>query len=104
MVLPLGDMEKTRIVPVVTYALIALNVAVFLYQLDRGEEFTDTFAATPYEITHNVDLAGPIEVESPGDENPLDRPGRVEIVRRAIPHEPLPRWFPVWLTIFTSMF
>ena len=27
MVLPLGDLQRTQIVPVVTYALIAINVA-----------------------------------------------------------------------------
>lgn len=47
MVFPLGDMEKTRIVPIVTYALIALNAALFLVQLDRGIEFTRDYAATP---------------------------------------------------------
>ena len=36
MVLPLGDLEKTRIVPFATYGLIALNVVMFLLQLDRA--------------------------------------------------------------------
>ena len=40
MVLPLGDLEKTRIVPLATYALIALNVVMYLLQLDRGVGFT----------------------------------------------------------------
>ena len=40
MVLPLGDLQRTRIVPVVTYFLIALNVTVFLVQQERGEEFS----------------------------------------------------------------
>ena len=36
MVLPLGDLQRTRIVPYVTYALIAINVAVFLLQAAAG--------------------------------------------------------------------
>ena len=60
MVLPLGDLHRTQIVPYVTYALIAINVAVFLVQQQKGEEFTLAFAATPYEITHNEDLDQPI--------------------------------------------
>ena len=36
MVLPLGDLQRTRIVPDVTYALIAINVAVFLVQQEQG--------------------------------------------------------------------
>ena len=46
MVLPLGDLEKTRIVPLATYSLIALNVVIFLIQLDRGPTFTTAYAAT----------------------------------------------------------
>ena len=53
MVLPLGDLHKTQIVPVVTYTLIAINVLVFLVQQQKGDEFTLAFAATPYEIWHN---------------------------------------------------
>ncbi len=36
MVLPLGDLHRTQIVPYVTYALIAINVAVFLVQQQKG--------------------------------------------------------------------
>ena len=60
MVLPLGDLHRTQIVPYVTYGLIAINVAVFLVQQQQGEEFTLAFAATPYEITHNEDLDQPV--------------------------------------------
>ena len=95
MVLPLGDLEKTRIVPVATYALILLNLLMFLVQLKRGDQFTIAYAATPYEITHRVDLAQPIPVVRPGgDDNP-------EIVR-VINQAPVP--FPVWMTVFTAMF
>ena len=62
MVMPLGDEHPTRIVPVVTYAIIALNVLVFFLQQSRPESFTIAYAATPYEITHNVDIDRPVVV------------------------------------------
>ncbi|HMB06818.1 MAG TPA: hypothetical protein VKP69_24155, partial [Isosphaeraceae bacterium] len=77
MVLPLGDLEKTRIVPLATYSLIALNVVIFLIQLDRGPTFTTAYAATPYEISHNEDIRQPFLLALPGGENPLNLPGRV---------------------------
>jgi membrane associated rhomboid family serine protease len=102
MVLPLGDLEKTRIVPWATYTLIALNIVMYVVQRDRGVTFTTAYAATPYEISHNDDIKQPIPVAFPGDENPLDLPGRVELRQREIPQAPVP--FPVWLTLFTSLF
>lgn len=56
MVFPLGDSEPTRITPVVTYVLIAFNVSLYLAQLSLGPRFTTAYAATPWEITHAVDL------------------------------------------------
>lgn len=102
MVLPLGDLEKTRIVPFATYALIALNVVVFLYEFDQGTTFQTSYAATPYEITHEVDLVRPIPLPLPGDENPLGLPGRVELGQQTIHQGPGPS--PIWLTLFTAMF
>lgn len=92
MVFPLGDVEKTRTVPVVTYALIALNVVIYLLQLARGETFTTALAATPYELSHNYDLT------LPRDEALLRLPG----LNGPIPQGRVP--FPVRLTIFTAMF
>ena len=37
MVLPLGDLHRTRITPVVTYALITINVLVYLVQVQQGD-------------------------------------------------------------------
>ncbi len=93
MVLPLGDLEKTRIIPIVTYVLIALNFVTYIVQRERGDEFTIAFAATPYEITHNVDIPQPILVGDPGG---LERPERV------VDQSPGPH--PIWLTLFTAMF
>jgi membrane associated rhomboid family serine protease len=84
MVLPLGDLQKTQIVPVVTYALIAINVLVFLLQQDKGDEFTLAFAATPWEITHNQDI----------------QEAQPQLAR--IEHSPCP--IPVRWTLLTSMF
>ncbi len=102
MVFPLGDLQRTRIVPVVTYAIIALNVAVFLVQLRQGDDFTLALAATPYEITHNDDLAEPVavpvrvKVHDPfGDEH-----WEEERIERA--HAPCP--VPVRFTLLTAMF
>jgi membrane associated rhomboid family serine protease len=103
MVLPLGDLQRTQIVPVVTYALIAINTVVFLVQQQQGDEFTLAFAATPYEITHNEDIGEPVV----GRERVLvhDQFGRG--VRwaereRVRPHAPCP--IPVRMTLLTAMF
>jgi membrane associated rhomboid family serine protease len=104
MVLPLGDLHRTRIFPVVTYALIAANVVMFLLQAQRGEQFTMALACTPWEITHRQDIEGAIP--RPGlDPAAIERgPDGVLVVdaRDVIPHAPSP--IPVWLTLFTAMF
>ena len=109
MVLPLGDLERTRITPYVTYALIALNVAMFLLQENRGDSFTMAYACTPWEVTHGEDLTQPTEVSQPTVvrvHDPRDPTGRriIEVERPgvAIPHAPTP--IPTWLTLFTAMF
>jgi membrane associated rhomboid family serine protease len=93
MVLPLGDLEKTRIVPIATYALIALNVVMFVVQAERGDAFTAAYAATPYEIAHNEDLTEPLEVVIRTDAGP-----RVRVIPEAA------AGFPVWLTMVSAMF
>ena len=88
MFLPLKDINPTQHRPVATYTLIAANVAVFIYQLVLGSRlgtmFVASYGATPHEITHMTDLVG--EVTSGG---------------RLI-HYPGP--YPIFLTLFTSMF
>jgi membrane associated rhomboid family serine protease len=102
MVLPLGDLQRTQIVPYVTYTLIAINVGVFLVQQQKGDEFTLAFAATPYEITHNEDLDQPIVKMIPVMVR--DQFGGVHREQRAMarPHYPCP--IPIRLTLLTSMF
>jgi membrane associated rhomboid family serine protease len=101
MVFPLGDLQRTQIVPVVTYALIALNIGIFLIEQQKGDEFTLSLAATPYEITHNEDLGK----EEMRVERVLVRDafGRVGVAERPVPaHFPSP--IPVRWTLLTSMF
>ncbi len=85
MVLPLGDLEKTRIVPLATYALIALNVVMYLLQLDRGVGFTTALAATPFEITHQVDIKHPFTLPPPEHREPVAASGRLA---HQVPHGP----------------
>ncbi|MGE3822205.1 MAG: rhomboid family intramembrane serine protease [Isosphaeraceae bacterium] len=99
MILPLGDVDKTRIVPVVTYALITLNVLTFAVQSMRGEDFNAAYAIVPYEITHRVDLTEPVFLELQGTEDP-----RVPAFRRVFEVPQAPGPVPIWLTLLTSMF
>jgi membrane associated rhomboid family serine protease len=74
---PLRDDNPTRIIPVVTYALIAINIAVFLYELSLGEQleaFFRVWAVIPRELT--ASFAG----------QPTGLP------------------FPAWVTLITSQF
>jgi membrane associated rhomboid family serine protease len=104
MVLPLGDVEKTRIVPIATYVLIALNVVVYIVQRTQGEDFTAAYAVTPYEITHLDDLTQPVPAQvADDDDDRFGLPLPVMVRRLAhINHAPGP--FPIWLTLFTAMF
>ncbi len=101
MVLPIGDLQRTRIIPIVTYVLIAVNVTIFLLQQERGEEFTAAFAMTPYEVTHNVDIDEPIAHVVPVVVR--DQFGaRREFRRFEIEHARCP--IPVRWTLLTAMF
>lgn len=60
--IPIGDYAgERRTFPIVTYALIAVNVLVFLYQVSLPESGQGTFigqwAAVPREISQGTDLA-----------------------------------------------
>jgi membrane associated rhomboid family serine protease len=102
MVMPLSDEHPTQIVPVVNYVIIALNVLVFFLQQSRPESFTIAYAATPYEISHNVDIERPVVLSREVAEQ--DTVGRIQLrpEEQVVPQAPVP--FPVWLTLFTSMF
>jgi len=52
--IPLRDINPTRIRPVLTWGLIALNVVIFLYQRSRpdgGEAFIRQWGLVPYYLT-----------------------------------------------------
>ena len=75
--LPFKDNIPTERFPVITVLLIAVNIAVFFYELSleaagRLDGFLTQYGMIPYEITHGVSL--------------------------------VPRGFPVFLTLVTSMF
>jgi len=90
MVMPLGDDDlDRRIVPVVTYALIAINVIVWLLELSGGERFINGFSAVPFEITHNTDLIGTQTIQAGGQSFPVELYAGPK---------------PIYLTLLTSMF
>ena len=92
MVFPIGDDNTGRIrTPYVTYALIALNVLVFVFLQGIGtnERFTYAFSTVPQEIRTGKDVAGDVPVEV-GDQ------------RARIPLQPTPG--SVYFTLLTSMF
>ncbi|MHB8792044.1 MAG: rhomboid family intramembrane serine protease [Thermoleophilia bacterium] len=75
--LPFKDNIPTERFPLITVVLIAINIAVFFYELTLGtggqlDRFLTEYGMTPYEITHGVSL--------------------------------VPRGLPVYITLITSMF
>jgi membrane associated rhomboid family serine protease len=86
MLLPIGDDNTARTVtPYVTYALVGINIVVFIVQLVAGDSFTYAYSAVPYEISTGRDLVGPVPVG-----------------RFLVDHMPGPA--PIYLTLLTSMF
>ncbi|MDB5029267.1 MAG: putative rane protein [Candidatus Eremiobacteraeota bacterium] len=60
--IPIGDDEgRVPIFPFVVYALIAINVYVFVQELGAPDtdRFINAFAAIPYDVTHSVVLPAP---------------------------------------------
>jgi rhomboid family protein len=54
MLFPIGDDNSSRrTLPVVTYALIALNVLVFFIELNQGESFIRQWAVVPRQLVAN---------------------------------------------------
>jgi membrane associated rhomboid family serine protease len=92
MVFPIGDDNTGRVrTPVVTYALIAINVLVFvlLQGMGSNERFTYAFSTVPQEIRTGTDVDGPVRIEV-GNES------------ATIPLQPTPD--PVYITLLVSMF
>ncbi|HTM30170.1 MAG TPA: rhomboid family intramembrane serine protease [Vicinamibacterales bacterium] len=92
MVFPIRDDNTGRTrTPYVTYALIALNVFVFVFfqGLGANDRFTYAFSTIPQEIRTGKDVAGNVPVELGGE-------------RGTIPLQPTP--VAVYLTLITAMF
>ena len=96
MVLPLYDDNSDRLTtPFVNYAIIAVNILVFVFlqQLGTNEAFTQAFSTVPLEIItgHDVVTSSSVFID-PVSRQRLLVPGL----------QPTP--FSVYLTLFTSMF
>jgi rhomboid family protein len=90
MVLPLRDDDTDRhTVPVVTYGLIAVNILVWLVELNLGDRFINGYSTVPFEITHGKDLVGMQTIQAGGQ----------SIAIRLYPGPT-----PIYLTLLTSMF
>lgn len=96
MVFPLYDDDADRTTtPIVNYALIAINILVFVFlqQLGTNEKFTYAFSTVPQEIVSGRDVRTPDRVvEHPVTGQQLLIPGL----------QPTP--FSVYLTLIFSMF
>lgn len=91
MLFPLSDDDRQLSGPaLVTWLLLALNVAFFLYQLS-SPDFTYGWSTVPQEITSGVDLTNDVPLDS--------------AVPGQIPQRPGPGPAPfVYLTLLTAMF
>jgi len=64
---PIGDDNSDRtITPYVNYALIGINILVFvaLQRIGSNDSFTYAFSLVPREITSGIDLSGLIDIKS----------------------------------------
>src|SRR5438552_6728525 len=88
--LPIGDDDNpTPTFPFVNLLLIAINVAVFLYQLVSPAS-TNGYSGVPVDITTGRDLIGQFQIALPD--------GTAAVIDEA--RGPTP----IWITLFTSMF
>ncbi len=95
MIFPIGDDDSDRkIVPMVNYVLITINILVFIFLQGFGsnDKFTYAFSTVPYEIVNNKDVDQPVLIQDPATQKPL---GRIDL-------QPTP--VSVYLTLLTSMF
>jgi len=95
MLFPIGDDNTGRTtVPVVNYALIAVNILVFVFLQGFGtnERFTYAYSTVPYEILTGRDIVTPPKVVQNFAGQRIEMPGLQ------------PTLIPVYLTLITSMF
>ena len=101
MVMPLANEAKPGIIPWLTYALIGLNVACFAVELTQPLSFSVAFAATPYELTHGVDIHQPFVSRGTPSE-PIRFPSSGQPNEYCEHRTAGPS--PIWLTLLTSLF
>lgn len=90
MFIPLGDNNAhRRTTPVVVPLLIAMNIVVWMVQLQRGEPFTNGFSFVPAEMTRGRDIVGTI---------------RMVVQREPISYSLYPSPKPLLFTAFSAMF
>ena len=92
MLFPISDDDRDlRGVAPITIILIALNILVFLFlqQAGQNEEFTHGYSVIPFEITSGADLVSPQVIQSDQGEF-------------VISQSPGPT--PIYLTVFSAMF
>lgn len=90
---PMGDDNSDRrLQPVVNYAIIGVNILIFLIlqQVGHNDSFTNAFALVPKEITTGVDLAGVQVVR-----DSLGHTGQIVLYSTALP---------VYFNFLSSMF
>ena len=95
MIFPIGDDNTGRTTtPIVNYALIAINIMVFVFLqgLGSNDGFTYAFSTVPQEIVTVQDIDRPVSIKDPVSGNPV---GRIDL-------QPTP--ISVYLTLLTSMF
>jgi membrane associated rhomboid family serine protease len=120
-VLPLKDNNPTSRFPVVTVALIAICVAVFIWQLNFStdkaldkagfgaiDQSSLEYGAIPYRITHPSESSGcEVGAINPQNEAAVVCPGSSHYAYANSPEAPKPVPIPEkawWITLFTSMF
>jgi len=104
-VFPLKDNIPTDRFPVVTVALIALNVIAYLFWQRGGISLGDPSAGNPHYFTNLIDYAQfPYEITHPGDHCEAVQNGAIACEGQpgvTGTADPQPA---TWLTLFTSMF
>jgi membrane associated rhomboid family serine protease len=99
MVLPIGDDNSDRLTtPFVNYAIIAINVFVFVFfqQLGENDKFTYAFSTVPREIVTGEDIETPPERITMASGVTVTMPGLQKL--------PISTPGAVYLTLLTSMF
>src|SRR5437773_2280754 len=88
--IPISDDDQPGPLPFVNLAIIVINILIFAVIQLQSDAFTMGYSTIPAEITHGIDLVGPVAIALPDGTS------------TTITEAPGPS--PIWLTLFTSMF